>query len=111
MHSVNPSPDRRMVDLQASLDQQLLDITVRKGVAQVPTAQRMTSAAKCRHLKIASRWGLAMIGKHSRAPPDTVFATHPSGVFGRLMRWVQSQDVVDGDEPAATPFVFKRKLA
>src|SRR5205085_9483566 len=33
---LNPSPDRRMVDLQASFDQQLLDITIRKGVAKVP---------------------------------------------------------------------------
>src|SRR5207253_2386613 len=33
---LNPTPDRRMVDLQASFDQQLLDITIRKGVAKVP---------------------------------------------------------------------------
>src|SRR5437868_4023592 len=34
---LNPSPDRRMVDLQAALDQQLLDITIGKGVAKVPS--------------------------------------------------------------------------
>src|SRR5215831_18764892 len=33
---LNPSPYRRMVDLQASFDQQLLDITIGKGVAKVP---------------------------------------------------------------------------
>src|SRR5438128_1403145 len=33
---LNPSPDRRVVDLQAAFDQQLLDITIRKGVAKVP---------------------------------------------------------------------------
>jgi hypothetical protein len=33
---LNPSPDRRMVDLQASFDQQFPDITIRKRVAKVP---------------------------------------------------------------------------
>src|SRR5215468_5826025 len=33
---LNPSPDRRMVALQASFDQQLLDSTIGKGVAKVP---------------------------------------------------------------------------
>src|SRR5262250_498842 len=33
---LNPSPDRRMVDLQASFDQQFLDLTIREGVAKVP---------------------------------------------------------------------------
>src|SRR5260370_1356786 len=33
---LNPSPDRRMVDLHPAFNQQLLDITIRKGVAKVP---------------------------------------------------------------------------
>jgi hypothetical protein len=53
-----------MGDLQAALDQQFLDITIGKGISKYQrTAQTMTSGVKCRHLKIAGRWGLAMIGQ------------------------------------------------
>src|SRR5215467_2536882 len=34
--ALNPSPDRRMVNLQASLHQQLLHFAIRKGVSKIP---------------------------------------------------------------------------
>jgi hypothetical protein len=33
---LNPSPDRRIVDLQAAFDQQFLDITIGKGISKIP---------------------------------------------------------------------------
>ena len=39
-----------MIGAQAPLGEQLLDVAVRKGKAQVPTASRMTFGSNCRHL-------------------------------------------------------------
>src|SRR5215472_10389058 len=33
---LNPSPDRRMVDLQTTLDQQFSDLAIRQGVSKIP---------------------------------------------------------------------------
>src|SRR5215831_7868047 len=34
--ALNPSPDRRMVNLQTMLDQQFSDLAIRQGVSKIP---------------------------------------------------------------------------
>jgi hypothetical protein len=48
----NPPVEGGVIDLQAALQEQLLDVPVAQGIAQVPgDAWRMSVASKCRPLK------------------------------------------------------------
>ena len=76
---LNPSPARRMGDLQAAFDQQFLDITVRKGVAKVP-ANGTENDLRSEVPPLEDRWTLGLSYDRSSVAVllPAGFATHPS---------------------------------
>jgi hypothetical protein len=68
--TLNPTPDRRVIRLQTAFGEQLFDIAERQRVPKIQrTAQRISSGAVCRHLKIAGRVAFFTISSDYQPPP------------------------------------------
>jgi hypothetical protein len=75
--TLHPPPDRRVIRLPAAFGEQLFNIAQREPIPQLPaTAQRISSGAVCRHLKMAGR-GCVLHDLLSLPATPAKLAKHP----------------------------------
>src|SRR5450755_3443518 len=80
---MHPAPDRRVIDIEAALLQELLNIAQRQGVAKIPPNRTKdeTGFGLPPLEDRGSGYHLVILSRH--LPPSRKVATHPAKASGR----------------------------